>query len=381
MPLNSHPNLRVRYPVTVMPWICRLLSVLLFLAQPAIPASPESSNPILFTYYTLSRRVLTLTVQLAPLPSNPEITFEYASPLGPWKKAGASKPDPLSHSATFHVADWDDTRNTAFRITCAGNYAGGTIRRDPKSKLDILAASIAPGPLPPEVLSDLRHLNPDLLLFPAASTSDPRQFNALGLSAAPLLRDIPALFLPCAAGAPVEPTELLYGGVSFAILPTAAPSDSFLETWAADWSGAAWTKAVFTLIPPAGREALPWPLFRKALAFPILGAAPAPYGLITFHRARRTISTAGSFPAATIRLTDNGLPHTGWQLGLFSSPAGFRDPVVQVIDESRHEIVYTFRIQGELFDPPVPGPGRYTVRFFDPDKRIEKVWANAEARR
>lgn len=351
------------------------------LAPLALPASTETANPIRFTHYTLSRRVLTLTVHLAPVPANPEVTFEFASPLGPWVKAGVSKPDPRSRSATFHLPEWDDTRNTAFRITCAGHYAGGAIRRDPKSKPDLLVATLAPGPLSPETLSALLRLNPDLLLFPAAPAFDPLRFNALGLSAAPLLREIPAVFLPPAPGASAEPAQLLYGGLSLAILPTATPPPSFLETWAADWSGPAWFKAVFTLLPSAGREALPWPLFRKALAFPILGAPPPPFGLITFHRARRTISSAGSFPAATVRLTENGLPHTGWQLGLFASPAGFRDPVVQIVDEARHEIVYTFRIQGELFDPPVPGPGRYTVRFFDPDSHLEKVWANAEARR
>jgi hypothetical protein len=38
------------------------------------------------------------------------------------------------------------------------------------------------------------------------------------------------------------------------------------------------------------------------------------------------------------------------------------DPVVQVIREEDGEIIYTRRIQGSRFRPPVFGPGTYTVR-------------------
>jgi len=44
------------------------------------------------------------------------------------------------------------------------------------------------------------------------------------------------------------------------------------------------------------------------------------------------------------------------------------DGVVEVVDESSGERVYTFRIQGESLAPPVPGPGTYSVRVFDPDR-------------
>ncbi len=43
------------------------------------------------------------------------------------------------------------------------------------------------------------------------------------------------------------------------------------------------------------------------------------------------------------------------------------DPVVQVTDEATGEVLYTIRIQGDRFRPPVYGPGKYSVQA-GPDK-------------
>ena len=106
------------------------------------------------------------------------------------------------------------------------------------------------------------------------------------------------------------------------------------------------------------------------------------YGIVTFHRSSRRITMANwprwvdatqpnarPYPAwpITIKQTDNGLPDTGWTLPAVSAP-GLEDPVVEVVNESSGERVYTFRIQGESIEPPVRGPGSYSVRVFDPDR-------------
>ena len=49
------------------------------------------------------------------------------------------------------------------------------------------------------------------------------------------------------------------------------------------------------------------------------------------------------------------------------------DPVVQVADEASGEIVYTVRIAGQRWRPPVFAPGTYTVRVSDPERRKETV--------
>ena len=41
--------------------------------------------------------------------------------------------------------------------------------------------------------------------------------------------------------------------------------------------------------------------------------------------------------------------------------------MVQVIDESNGEIVYTLRIQGSEFTPTVRKPGNYAVRVIHPE--------------
>ena len=53
--------------------------------------------------------------------------------------------------------------------------------------------------------------------------------------------------------------------------------------------------------------------------------------------------------------------------------SGVVDPVVQVLDEANGEIVYTVRIAGQSWRPPVFAPGRYTVRVSDPEARRERV--------
>ena len=47
--------------------------------------------------------------------------------------------------------------------------------------------------------------------------------------------------------------------------------------------------------------------------------------------------------------------------------SGMTDPVVQIIDEDRDEIVYSLRIKGTLFRPKVFKAGTYTLRVGEPD--------------
>jgi hypothetical protein len=47
------------------------------------------------------------------------------------------------------------------------------------------------------------------------------------------------------------------------------------------------------------------------------------------------------------------------------SVSGATDPMVQVVAEAADDIVYTLRIQGQSFRPPVYAEGAYTVRVGD----------------
>ncbi len=140
-----------------------------------------------------------------------------------------------------------------------------------------------------------------------------------------------------------------------------------------------------------------------AVSNPIVsGAQPAAlfdrapgYGIVTFDRASRRITMANwprwvdvtragakPYPAwpITIDQTDNGLPDSGWTLPEVSAP-GLTDPVVEVVDESTGERVYTFRIKGTSLEPPVRGPGTYRVRVFDPERPdVEGSFKGLQAR-
>jgi hypothetical protein len=120
------------------------------------------------------------------------------------------------------------------------------------------------------------------------------------------------------------------------------------------------------------------------------------YGIVTFDRATRRITVtnwprwvdvaapdARPYPGwpITIDQTENGLPDSGWILPEVSAP-GLVDPIVEVVDESTGERVYAFRIQGTSLEPPVRGPGTYSVRVFDPERpEIEGAFRGLEARR
>ncbi len=74
---------------------------------------------------------------------------------------------------------------------------------------------------------------------------------------------------------------------------------------------------------------------------------------------------AGGWPVRIHQL-DNGWSRTRYQLPAVTAD-GRRDFCIQVRREPEGEIVYTLRIQGERFTPPVDHAGTYSVRVFDPD--------------
>jgi hypothetical protein len=113
------------------------------------------------------------------------------------------------------------------------------------------------------------------------------------------------------------------------------------------------------------------------------------YGIVSFDRATRKITIANwprwvdpSAPDAkpydgwplTIDQVDNGLSAAKWVLDAVELPDE-EDPVVQVIDESNKETVYTLRIKGQSFLPQVFRAGLYTVKVG------ENTYAGLRARR
>ena len=118
-------------------------------------------------------------------------------------------------------------------------------------------------------------------------------------------------------------------------------------------------------------------------------ANPAPgnhnaagYGLVRFRKSNRSI-TIECWPRHVDVSQPGAKQFPGWPITISQldnygrKPWGYLpmiesridDPVVQVIDEYLHEVVYTLRINGKRFRPPVFREARYTIRIGEGPKR------------
>jgi hypothetical protein len=182
-------------------------------------------GPILFTQYTLSRRVMKLTAQMAPVgPSESQevrLAVRAAGSTGAWREAGRATIDPMARTATFRVANWDDASDHDYRVSYRSPAAtfGGTIRRDPRGKpKTVLAAFTGNNDLGfphADVVKHVSTFEPDLLIFTGDQIYEPvggfgvqrspldmaaldylRKWIMYGWEYRELLRNIPSVALP-----------------------------------------------------------------------------------------------------------------------------------------------------------------------------------------
>ena len=111
----------------------------------------------------------------------------------------------------------------------------------------------------------------------------------------------------------------------------------------------------------------------------------AGFGMVPFNKPQRTIRME-CWPRNVDVTSPDAKPYAGWPVTIQQtdndgrraavySPTlhvnGLEDAVVQVVDESNGEIVYTLRIKGHTFRPKVFRKGSYTVRVGDQDQRTQ----------
>ena len=58
---------------------------------------------------------------------------------------------------------------------------------------------------------------------------------------------------------------------------------------------------------------------------------------------------------------------------------GLENPVIQIIDESSSEVLYTLRIRGNTYRPKVFKAGKYTVRIGEPDTNTFQTFRGVNA--
>ncbi|MBN2293278.1 MAG: hypothetical protein JXM70_12680 [Pirellulales bacterium] len=148
-----------------------------------ITSNPEQSfGPILWTLYTLSRGVMKMTAQMPPLSLHDERTARLQvkgnGTEDSWKTIATANIDDLAETATFRVADWDDTRDVPYRVCWTQAYTdktkkdytySGTVRRDPKDKPEITVAGyccfmdyLFPNV---DIAAQTKKQNPDIMFF------------------------------------------------------------------------------------------------------------------------------------------------------------------------------------------------------------------------
>ena len=116
------------------------------------------------------------------------------------------------------------------------------------------------------------------------------------------------------------------------------------------------------------------------------------FGLVRFNKKSRDI-TIECWPRISDPSQSDSEQYPGWpitinQLDNYLQSAelflpklivhGMIDPVVQVLSESGNEIIYTIRINGTEFQPPIPKAGEYRIKIGEPGtERMREFKANS----
>ena len=196
-----------------------------------LKSHPERSfGPVLFTLFTLSKEVLKLTAQMPPIaPSDPQtVSLEILSKDNIWEKIGEAPIDPMARNATFRIENWDKDFDIPYRVAYSWSadgknpetfYYGGTIKKDPFGKEEIVVAAFTGNNdlgFPNNEITDhvMKH-KPDLLVYTGDQiyesvggfgyTIEPlekatldylRKWYLFGWEYGSMLKDIPSVCLP-----------------------------------------------------------------------------------------------------------------------------------------------------------------------------------------
>jgi hypothetical protein len=135
---------------------------------------PERAwGPLLFAMHTVSRGTMKMAAQMPPLGSNAEpVRLQVRTPAGGWRTIQTSNIDPQSRNALFRITNWDDSRDTRYRLAFrldGEHYFEGVVRKDPKEKPKIVIAALSCvndlGFPHNEITRGVAHFQPDIIAF------------------------------------------------------------------------------------------------------------------------------------------------------------------------------------------------------------------------
>lgn len=143
-------------------------------------------GPIVFSQYTMSRKVLKLTAQMAPIISSEEKVEFQIEEKGSWKTIGKASIDKDARTATFRFEKWNVTNNVPYRLAYKidkGNrpkeefYWEGTIRKEPTEKEEIVVAGFTGnshvGFPNTDIFKQVAYHDPDILFFSGDQIYEP----------------------------------------------------------------------------------------------------------------------------------------------------------------------------------------------------------------
>ena len=143
-------------------------------------------GPVLFSQYTLSKGVLKITAQMAPVILNGEQVHFSIKRNDKWEIIKKASIDPEARTATFTINDWDTSKNFPYRLSYAMDVGNSTcqeyawkrtIRKDPINKETMIVAGFTgndhAGFPNSEITTNVKKQNPDLLFFSGDQIYEP----------------------------------------------------------------------------------------------------------------------------------------------------------------------------------------------------------------
>lgn len=175
--------------------------------NPIINLKVHRDSVIGFGIYTVSNKTLKLSAQLYPLypDESREVRLEVEE-SGNWKEIQKQELNDIGWSALFRVANWDDSKDTKYRIR-HGEKAmfEGLIRKDPTDKESIVLAALSCNSnkdrgMRENYVRNINHQDPDLIFFAGDQSYDHTEHTAawlkFGLQFRETFRNRPAITIP-----------------------------------------------------------------------------------------------------------------------------------------------------------------------------------------
>ncbi len=174
---------------------------------------PEVSKDevICFALYTVHDNVLKLTGQLYPLGEDDERTVRLeVKKDGRWTEIARTDVIEPGWTAPFRVENWDMSKEVEYRVAHGeGAYFGGTIKRDPVDKEEIVVAAFTGNSIYPghggdiprdDIVENIKKIQPDLLFFSGDQVYDHHRHYAywlkFGRDFGEIIANIPTVTIP-----------------------------------------------------------------------------------------------------------------------------------------------------------------------------------------